>query len=166
MLGTILIPAGLLILMNNERKLVDYTKIVTEARSECQSVTAHMPEDENDFKLVHTVGTPFAMQIGDRAFGAYVRDSYRLTREVEMYQWFEVRTETEVNGIKRVSYEYTQGWFNFKIDSRNFKRPEHLNPCNPWPFATETFSSNNVRLGMFRLNSEQCLKLGLMKTQY
>ena len=93
MLGTILIPVGLLILMNNERRLVDYTKVISEARAECQSIKPHMPEDEHDFKLVHTIGTPFAMQIGDRAFGAYVRDSYRLTREVEMYQWIEVRTE-------------------------------------------------------------------------
>ena len=85
MLGTILIPAGLLILMNNERKLVDYTKVTSEARSECRSITAHMPDDEHDYQLVHTVGTPFAAQIGDRAFGAYVRDSYRLTREVEMF---------------------------------------------------------------------------------
>ena len=51
-----------------------------------------------------------------------------------MYQWIEVRTEKEKDGIKKVTYHYTKDWFSFKIDSRDFKRHEYMNPANPWPF--------------------------------
>lgn len=82
MAGTILIPVGLLIIMNNERKLVSYIKVLTEARNEYRSIQVYMPEEAHDFKLVHAVGNTKSLSIGDRAFGAYVRDSYRLVREV------------------------------------------------------------------------------------
>ena len=71
MLGTILIPVGLLILINNERKVVNYLKVINEARDECRTIQVYQPEDENEFKLVHAAGvTKAAHTIGDQAFGA------------------------------------------------------------------------------------------------
>ena len=66
MFGIILIPIGLLILLNNERKVVNYVKIINEARNECRTVDVDEPEDENDFTLVHAMGkTKTTNIIGD-----------------------------------------------------------------------------------------------------
>ena len=56
-LGCIMIPFSLVLLWKNEKKLVTYAKVIEEARSECVTIEADTPADENDFKLVHCMGT-------------------------------------------------------------------------------------------------------------
>ena len=52
-----MIPFSLVLLWKNEKKLVTYAKVINEAKEECRTIEADAPADENDFKLVHCMGT-------------------------------------------------------------------------------------------------------------
>ena len=52
-----MIPFSLVLLWKNEKKLVTYAKVITEAREECRTIESEAPADENDYKLVHCIGT-------------------------------------------------------------------------------------------------------------
>ena len=56
-LGCMMIPFSLVLLWKNEKKLVTYAKVIDEAKSECRTIDADSPADENDYKLVHCMGT-------------------------------------------------------------------------------------------------------------
>ena len=133
--GCILIPFSLVLLWKNEKKLVTFAKMNEEAREECITIDADSPKDENDYKLVHCIGTAVnAEEITDQAFGATCENSYRLVRTVEMYQVNENVTEREEGDKTIKEYNYEYGWYSHPIDSTNFNDKEKKNPSNAWPF--------------------------------
>lgn len=56
-LGCIMIPFSLVLLWKNEKKIVTYAKVITEARGECRNVETESPVEDNDYMLVHCTGT-------------------------------------------------------------------------------------------------------------
>ena len=84
--GTILIPFSLALLWKNEKKLVNFNRVLEVARKECRSINIDEPVDEADYKLVHAAGNALNNEeIADKIFGASVQNAYRLIRTVEMY---------------------------------------------------------------------------------
>ena len=89
-----------------------------------------------NFELVHCIGKARNSEpLVDDGFKIEVKDSYRLTRYAEMYQWYEVAHKTKG---KRTTYSYHKDWNHEKIDSSKFHGgPKDGNPSNPtneWPF--------------------------------
>ena len=56
-LGCMMIPFSIACLWKNEKKQVTYAKLIDGAREECRTIEAEAPGDENDYKLVHCMGT-------------------------------------------------------------------------------------------------------------
>ena len=92
------------------------------------------PSEDMNFELVHCVGKVRNDQIlMDDDFKIHCKDSYRMWRSVEMYQWYENQRIEEKEhehedeyGMKtwsvtrNVHYEYNKGWHPRPINSRNF----------------------------------------------
>ena len=55
--GCMMIPFSLVLLWKNEKKLVTYAKVISQAREECRTIEAEAPDGANEFKLVHCMGT-------------------------------------------------------------------------------------------------------------
>ena len=84
--GTVLIPFSVALLWKNEKKLVDFVRVISAARKECRAINIQQPHDECDYKLVHAAGHAINNEvIEDKVFGASVENAYRLVRVVEMY---------------------------------------------------------------------------------
>ena len=57
--GLFLIPFSLWLLWVNERKLVTFSKVLNQARSEIKEIHPDKPQDEMDYRLVHAVGSTY-----------------------------------------------------------------------------------------------------------
>ena len=80
----------MVLLWKNEKKLVNFKRIMEAARKECRSINVHQPIDDTDYKLVHAAGNAINNEeIEDKVFGVSVDNAYRLVRTVEMFQWKE-----------------------------------------------------------------------------
>ena len=65
---------------------MSFAKLIDAGRRECLNINAGKPNDDNNFKLVHTIGKTFnSEEISDKIFAATCKNSYRLVRTVEMY---------------------------------------------------------------------------------
>ncbi len=84
--GCFLIPFAFALLWKNEKKLVTYSRCISQAKKECQNIDCEKPIEDYDMALVHCKGkTRNEVECTDTAFGTSVSDSYRLIRTVEMY---------------------------------------------------------------------------------
>ena len=54
--GLFLIPFSLILLWVNEKKLVSFAKVITQARNEARIINPNKPTETNDYCLVQTVG--------------------------------------------------------------------------------------------------------------
>ena len=54
--GTVLIPFSLALLWKNEKKLVNFVRMLEIARNECRSVNIDTPVKEANLALVHAAG--------------------------------------------------------------------------------------------------------------
>ncbi len=70
----------------------------------------------NLFKLVHLSGkTKNKADLQDLDFGVVAKDSYRLKRKVEMYQWIETFNQGDKDNAAH--YKYHKEWTETPIDS-------------------------------------------------
>lgn len=121
--GCFLIPFALVLLWKNEKKLVTFSKFMTEGRKAVREINCESVDDTNEFELVHMTGTAINMvELLDSEFGIKVPNSYRLKRKVEMYQWKEHCHEDEDTNKK--SYSYEQVWSEERINSAIFHHSE------------------------------------------
>ena len=102
-----MIPFALVFLWKNEKKLVTYSKVIEHAKSVVKKISVETAYDENDLCLVSCQGkTVNEQDINDFAFGACVKDSYRLKRTVEMLQWVEIAETYRERDEERTRYIY------------------------------------------------------------
>ena len=81
-----MIPFSLVLIWQNERKIVMYHKVIVQAQASVKQAEADEPKDELDFDLVHVSGIATNDEkIEDAAFGVEATNSYRLVRTVQMY---------------------------------------------------------------------------------
>lgn len=154
-LGLILIPLSIVCIWKNEKKIVNYNKVIVKAKDSLKSVAADKIDDKNDFELVHVSGkSQNDSLIEDKAFGVKAPNSYRVIRTVEMYQTKEIVKETRRDNDTVVKdYTYESGWFSHPIDSSGFYVADRRddNPKHAWPFKSDRFEAVAVHLGEFQL---------------
>ena len=56
LIGAMSIIISLVMLWKHERKLVTFSRFITEARKECRNIDADKPQDQDDYWLVHARG--------------------------------------------------------------------------------------------------------------
>ena len=161
-LGLFMLPFALVLLWKNEKKLVTYAKVITQARSSVREVDFAGVTEEENLALVHGEGeTEQKETLADQKFKVEVENSYRLVRTVEMFQWQETRHEEKQGDQTRIWYSHSKSWSSSKIDSASFhEQAGHENPSASWPFVSETITAQNVTIGKFRLNHAQISRLG------
>lgn len=152
-MGLILIPFSIVCIWKNEKKIVNYNKVIVKAKEALKSVPADKIDDKNDYELVHVSGkSQNDTEIEDHDFGIKAPDSYRLIRTVEMYQTKENVKETRRDNNTVVKdYTYTSDWFSHPIDSSGFYAQDRRNdnPKHAWPFKSDCFEASAVWLGEF-----------------
>lgn len=157
-IGCFLVPFSLVLLWKNEKKVVTFAKCMDLGRKNVRTVDPEDVDGINEFELVHLTGTTTnSTMILDNDLGIVARNSYRLKRKVEMYQWREICHEKD--GKKTFTYDHA--WSETPINSNSFEeRHGHENPSNVWPFQSHTFDATTIMLGMFKLRADQVLRLG------
>ena len=151
-----MIPFSLVLIWQNERKIVMYHKVIVQAQASVKPADADEPQDELDFDLVHVSGVATNLEkIEDVAFGVEATNSYRLVRTVQMYQTKETVTEKKRKNHTERTYTYHDDWYNHHIPSENFNDASKRsnNPSKPWPFTSLTHDAKSINLGKFVLSS-------------
>jgi len=122
-----------------------------QGRDMVRTVDCEDPDEQNEFELVHSTGISVNKdEVVDNDFGIVARDSYRLKRKVEMYQY---RENVHGDGDNK-TYTYEGVWSDVKIDSNTFHSNNYKNPNNAWPFKSRSFEASNVTLGKYRLRPD------------
>jgi hypothetical protein len=115
--------------------------------------------------LVYMTGTTAAGSTpSDKKFGIDAAGTLKLSREVEMYQWKEKKSETskkKMGGGKETvtTYSYSKEWSSGLEDSTKFKDPDA--PDNPAKMRFSKFSATGepITVGAFTLTDTFLNKL-------
>jgi len=111
-----MIPFSLVLIWQNERKILMYHKVIVQAQASIKQANPDEPRDDFDFDLVHVSGVATNDEkIEDIAFGVEANNSYRLVRTVQMYQTKETITERKQNKRTERVYSYHDDWYNYHI---------------------------------------------------
>jgi len=149
-LGWFLFFVGFPIVYFNEQRQVKMWGVFSHAADICVTdVAPSTVEDSNEACLVHVKGTSTGELLEDAQFGMQMKDSAKLRREVEMYQWVET-SATRNEGQKQVTEtKYAQQWRSELVDSSKFKQQQKKNPPS-FPIAP-VLRTAKVKLGAFDL---------------
>jgi hypothetical protein len=168
LIGFVLLLVSVGLLYWNEGRAVEAQQALTQGAKELVELAADNADPAAEGKLVHVSGNlTLSAPAKDPVFNASGHNLLRLQRNVEMYQWKEEEHSTShesVGGTKTTekTYTYRQEWSSLPINSGAFKHPEgHQNPA--LPIRSETFNSDDVKLGAYRLGGPVLEKLGDFK---
>ncbi len=163
--GILLFLVAFPLIFWNEGRAVKTAKSLKEGAGIVVSVSADNVDPANDGKLVHMSGTAEPREVlRDDQF--QIEDTaIKLERKVEMYQWKEnqkTETERKVGGSeeRKTTYTYEKTWSGNLIDSGSFKQPDGRSNPSSMPWSSETFTSSDVELGAFKLNSSLIGSIG------
>jgi hypothetical protein len=148
--GVVLFLVSFPLLWWNEGRAVQTTKSLKEGASAVVSVTKLDPANEG--KLVHVSGQATTEEwLADPDLGVNIA-GLRLSRRVEMYQWYEKSESKEnVGGSKTTITTYDKKWSETVIGSSAFKEAGHTNPSQlrVRPFDV---AAKKAKLGEFDLS--------------
>lgn len=162
--GLVLFLGAFPLLFWNEGRAVATAKALDEGASKTVSADCAALDKANEGKLVHVTGQAATSDVlTDPLFGVSAT-AIALSRSVEMYQWRENKEETTEKNLggsetKKTTYTYDKVWFTSALDSSSYKEPGHENP-QQMPFDDKRFYAPSVKLGAFRLTSEQIHQIG------
>ncbi len=128
--------------------------------SQTVSAPAETVNPANEGKLIHLSGQATTTDtITDPQFGIAV-PALRLTREVEVRQWKENKTEKKQGNEKIITYDYEQIWSTKSPPSSSSfnKRAGHENPAGK-PYDDAKYHAATVTLGAFTLIPGQIEKI-------
>lgn len=158
-LGWVLLINGILLTLWNEANVVFTAQSLQDAMSSAVSLESiNIVSKENEGMLVYLSGP---LEIGepltDPEYGVAI-SAVKLKRRVQMYQWIEIQTVSEIRDGNKIypdkTYEYVTEWRDKLVDSANFVRPEgHQNP-KTFPIKSNIAVSEIVRVGAFTLCDE------------
>ena len=157
--GFVFIIIGVILLWWNEGNNVRNLKTTAEISKIAINVSSDKVDSNNEGKLIATSGEVETSEVSDSTFNITVK-SPLLVRVVETYQW-EEESDTDEDGY--TTYTYKKVWSEGLIDSSNFNQSGHDNPTTS-TYSSESFPSNNVKVGAFSLTSEQISTLNTDKT--
>jgi hypothetical protein len=152
------------LLVWNEGRAVTRARSLEEGAGAVVSVPDASVTAGHEGKLVHMSGQATTSQtLADPEFAVSV-SALRLRRTVEMYQWKEdekSETKNKIGGGTETvkTYSYVKTWDDDLIDSGRFRHEDgHENP-GAKPFSNQDWSAEPVKLGGFRLSSDQVSRL-------
>lgn len=164
--GIVMFVAAFPLLFWNEGRAVKTARALDEGQGAVIEVGSNATVDsENEGRLVHMSGLADTGDVlEDPEFGVS-ENCIRLDRSVEIYQWVEhAKTEEKKNlggsVTKTTTYAYSLEWCRDAVDSRAFKEPGHDNPAAGLEFKSQSWRSENVTFGAFRLNERQIARIG------
>lgn len=160
--GLAMVVLAFPILFMNEGCAVKIAKGLEEGKGAVVSVSADKVDSANEGKLVHMTGdTKVSETLKDATFGVEA-SGVRLFRNVEMYQWVEVKKtkkKKKLGGKKKkvTTYEYKKEWKSSLVNSDNFKLAKNkkgerlINPAN-MRYESKDVMASAVAFGAFELN--------------
>ncbi|XP_077986299.1 transmembrane protein 43-like [Glandiceps talaboti] len=166
--GFILFVAAITLLSWNERRVVTLSSAVEEGLGLVVPLsTSQVAFDEHNNKLVHVMGTLTTNKLlEDLDYDVQV-EAVKLRREVEMYQWEEIRRTKQIydagEARTQTVYSYNKRWQPELIESEDFEENElHRNPITMVAVSKE-YTAEKVFLGTFRLSEGLITKISKYK---
>uniref|UniRef100_A0A7S0AX54 Uncharacterized protein n=1 Tax=Pyrodinium bahamense TaxID=73915 RepID=A0A7S0AX54_9DINO len=160
-LGLLALVRGLLAVWAGEQEGLRGPRLFQRARRiAVQRASALKVEPMNQARLVHVHGTTATDEtdvLRDPIFGIEVRNTLKLRRKVEMFQWSE-HAETVLRelpgGVKEQvrTYSYRAGWHPAPVESWKFQGHQGRRHSNPgMTFAGYEWQAQQATLGNFKL---------------
>jgi len=160
LVGLLLFVVSFPLLFWNESRAVKVARSLSEGAGAVVGVATDRVDPANEGKLVHTSGAVTTEgPVEDPDLGVQAQ-AVKLLRKVEMYQWKQKeKSETRSKlggGTETVkTYSYEKAWLPEVVDSSEFRQSGgHENPGS-MPISSTTTVADPVRLGAFKLSSEQ-----------
>lgn len=172
--GFVLVLASIILLWWNEGRSVRRYKEISYAKENVVETPADSIDASKEGKLVHFSGAAKTDDVlTDNVYGVQVKDSYKLSGSVEIYQWKEItipgKTEKKTGGstVKHPdTYKYEKGWSSSVVNSDSFHekvdpqtKEERRNPQVVLP-TFETLYAQNVTIGAHKVPAERVSGLG------
>jgi hypothetical protein len=156
--GILLLILALAFLYWSEGKAVSTAISLEQGAASARTIDAGRVDSANEGQLVHVTDTADTDRtLTDPDFGITVK-ALRLTREVEVYQWKETKTEKKKGDVTEVNYDYGKVWSKDK-PGKSFHQPAgHDNPADK-PYADAKLKADHVTLGAFTLSAAQVEKV-------
>ena len=156
--GIILIIAGTIVLWWNEGRAVKTSNALKDFQKdyvEMSDVNTLDPELEG--KAVHATGVAATTDTPrDAAFGIAV-NAFRLTRDVEYYQWTENSASEKKDKLggsteTTTTYTYKPAWCDSPVNSDEFKDPDYKGKNSVWRVVDDAEQlAANASFGAYRL---------------
>ncbi|MFZ0871327.1 MAG: TMEM43 family protein [Rhodanobacter sp.] len=146
-IGALLVLAGVGLMAMTARGLLNYREAAARHGGEVIDLDADAgPQAGQHGFMARVVGTPVVVEAPtDPEFNLHVSTPV-LVRNVEMFQWREVRIGADVH--------YEQDWVGRLLDASHFERPAgHANPGS-FPLSSKQFDAGLVQLGGFALSPQ------------
>jgi hypothetical protein len=158
LVGIVLFLVAFPILFWNEGRAVKTAQGLEEGAANVVSIADPGKVDAGaDGKLVHMSGKAETKEtLKDDQFGVAV-PAIRLSRNVEMYQYKEVKEEKKKKKIGGgeetvTTYTYPKEWSSKWLDSSGYKDPDHPNNPPSMPYKGESWRAKEVSLGAYKLS--------------
>jgi len=146
-IGAVLMLAGVALVATTARGLLNYREAASRHGGEAIELGRDaQPEAGQHGYMARLVGTPKVVEAPhDSDFNQHVNTPV-LVRQVEMFQWREVRIGASVH--------YELDWVDHAEDSSHFKIPRgHANPGS-MPIESKQFVAGLVQIGGFKLGPQ------------
>ena len=150
--GTLIILASTMgLLWWNETSAIAADALFGDLTSEIASANADQIDLVNEGRLIHVSGQAQAgLALQDLDLDLLFEDVLAVSRNVEMYQWIEIRRDGAIS--------YELGWSAKWRDSSTFRQADgHLNP--PMQLNSETWQATDASLSAFTLSTQALAQL-------
>lgn len=145
--GFILFAASIILLSINEYNYVNTVKIADFSEKNAIEASTGNLDPSNENKLIHIIGEAYSQQtLSDSIIS--VPNAIAFFRNVEMYQWEEVKKHKNDN---KIEYAYRKTWSKHLINSDNFESTVYKNPPR-MQYEKKELYANNIGFGKFYLS--------------
>lgn len=170
--GPILFLASFPLLFMNEGCAVHRAQTLAAGRESVVEVSADKVDNANDKKLVHLTGEATSTEtLSDPTFGIAEKNTIKLTRTVEIYQWKETvesKTQKQVGGreVTTRTYHHKKEWVKEPIPSNDFKPDDdgksqnEIQNVGTLTYQNKEEKAKVVKLGAFTLTDSQVQRMG------
>jgi hypothetical protein len=149
-IGIVSLWSGFQFLLCYEHNVVYRAKTLEEGQTIVISLETTYIDEKYENQLVHLSGETMTQDtLIDEHFSVEVKNTIKLRRMVEMYQWQERQDTITKEG--KVNYQYHKIWNPSYIDSSKFHQSGHDNPS--WKVHDKVFIADPVTVGEFALSS-------------
>ena len=183
-IGMILVLVSIVLLWWNEGRSVRRYKEISFAKENTVETPYDSIEASNEGKLVHFTGKASTADVlSEPTFGVTVKDSYRMSGKVEVFQWVEKVIPGKTETVKKIgggtetkkypdTYEYKKDWADSAINSDTFheKVDKQTNEVRKNPYTTLPYAevqnvvkAKSVKIGAHDLPADYIGSLGSSK---